>query len=440
MPYRSVLYFSQVLAWADAHHRWTGRWPTVKSGRVREAHDEKWKNIDMCLRVGNRGFPGRYSLAQMLAEYRGVRNKKRLPRLTPAKILAWADAHRRRTGRWPKRDSGPIQDSPGDTWMGMNEALHQGQRGLRSGSSLARLLAARRRVRNPQGLPRLSRKRILQWADAHYRRTGSWPHADAGPIPEAPGENWRTVEKALRRARRSLRGRSSLSQLLAKYRGVQRHKRRPLLTIDQILGWADAHRRRTGHWPLANSGTVHKQPKHTWFGIDQGLREGRHGLPGSSSLMQLLFEHRGVRNHMHLPSLSVRQILTYARAHHSRTGRWPTARSGAIDGAPGETWLAIAMALSKGHRGLPRGSSLPRLLAEHCGVHKRVLRPQWNETLILGWAKAHRKRMGRWPTKDSGAIREAPGTTWSAVHQALRSGHRGLPGGFSLRRFLESNR
>jgi hypothetical protein len=47
-----------------------------------------------------------------------------------------------------------------------------------------------------------------------------------------------------------------------------------------------------------------------------------------------------------------------------RTGRWPSAGSGPIAEAPGEKWNADNMALVKGNRGLPGGSSLARLLGE----------------------------------------------------------------------------
>jgi hypothetical protein len=65
------------------------------------------------------------------------------------------------------------------------------------------------------------------------------------------------------------------------------------------------------------------------------------------------------------PPLTVEQILAWADAHHARTGRWPTAASGPVEGAPGEVWAYINTSLARGHRGLPWGSSLSRLLARH---------------------------------------------------------------------------
>jgi hypothetical protein len=71
----------------------------------------------------------------------------RSPPLTVAQILAWADSHRARTGKWPQVRSGPVRDAPGETWIAIEDALRLGTRGLKGGSSLARLLAQRLGVR-----------------------------------------------------------------------------------------------------------------------------------------------------------------------------------------------------------------------------------------------------------------------------------------------------
>ena len=117
--------------------------------------------------------------------------------------------------------SGPLPEAPGDSWQRLDALLRRGGRGLPGGSSLAQLLARRRRVRNPAAPPPLSIRQILKWADAHHRRTGTWPKADSGPIPEAPGETWTAVAHALQRGTRSLSGHSSLARLLAAHRGVR---------------------------------------------------------------------------------------------------------------------------------------------------------------------------------------------------------------------------
>lgn len=60
---------------------------------------EKWRNINSSLQMGIRGLPGDSSLAQLLAEKRGVRNIQALPELTVEQILKWADAHQQKTGQ-----------------------------------------------------------------------------------------------------------------------------------------------------------------------------------------------------------------------------------------------------------------------------------------------------------------------------------------------------
>jgi hypothetical protein len=58
-PYRThPLRYSQILAWADAHHARTGRWPKLTSGSIRGAPDETWSAIQRDLVVGCRGLPG----------------------------------------------------------------------------------------------------------------------------------------------------------------------------------------------------------------------------------------------------------------------------------------------------------------------------------------------------------------------------------------------
>jgi hypothetical protein len=99
----------------------------------------------------------------------------------------------------------------------VNAALEQGTRGLPPGSSLAQLLAEQRGRRNIQRLPRLTYPGILEWADTHYRRTGTWPTRSSGPILEAPGETWSAVNAGLQQGRRGLPPGSSLAQLLQKH-------------------------------------------------------------------------------------------------------------------------------------------------------------------------------------------------------------------------------
>src|SRR5262249_12299058 len=162
---------------------------------------------------------------------------------------------------------------------------------------------------------------------------------------------------------------------------------------------------------------------------------GRRGLSRNSSLKRLLDEHRG-------PSrgrLTLDLIQTWGEAYRATTGRWPNTRTGAVAGGPpGLTWRHVNAALYKGDRGLPGGMTLRHVF----GRPVRRKPPEGWPTLtipeILAWADAHREATGRWPSRNSGPIRDAPyPETWLAVDVGLSQAHRGLPGGVSLSRLLQ---
>jgi hypothetical protein len=363
-PSRPALAIERILEWADAHHARTGRWPTMRSGSV-AGTAENWTGVNRALYHGLRSLPGGSSLARLLAERRGYRNEADLPPLSIEQILAWADAHMRRAGRWPSATSGPIECSVGETWKGLDHALKVGRRSLSGGSSLARLLAERRGHRNESDLPALTIERILGWADEHKRRAGDWPNHSSGPVVNSGGETWQGIAVALSHGGRGLPGGTSLACLLAEQRGRPHHLALPPLRIEQILAWADAHFQREGVWPNANSGPIDGAGE-TWACIQGALRYGYRGLPGGSSLPLQLMEHRGHRSEGHLPALSISQILAWADTHFRRTGRWPIARSEPVADAPGEKWDCINSALRSGGRGLlPGGTTLHRLLVQH---------------------------------------------------------------------------
>jgi hypothetical protein len=354
---RPPLEVAEILGWADAHYDRTGKWPTHLSGYISGTLDEKWCNVDTCLRQGLRELRPGSSIARLLAEHRGHRNLCALPPLVIEDILRWADAHHDRVGSWPHVESGPIVDAPGETWCAADAALFAGKRGLPGGSSLARLLEEQRGVRNTANLPSLTVEQILLWADAHHERTGEWPKRNSGAIPEAEGETWKGVFFALWTGYRGIQKRTTLAEVLAQYRGVRNE-----LTLRRILQWADAHNKRTGTWPKQNSGPVHDAPDETWGAISAALHHGWRGLAPGSSLAGLLADHRKVRKKRGAPKLRPRQIVEWAEAYWRCTGQWPKVTSGPVKEAPGETWRAIDSALRVGFRGLPGGSSLHRLL------------------------------------------------------------------------------
>jgi hypothetical protein len=299
--YRKRLSFPQILAWVDEHHRRSGRWPNWMSGHVVGTRDETWLAVHTALLTGKRGLPVRYTLASLLEKFRGVRYKRHLPQFSERKILVWADAYRRRSGRWPDGRSGPIPESPGDTWATLKAALWKGNRGLPGRRTLFRVLADHdrlpsydwrvRRLRAAT-LPRLSRQKILHWADEHFQRTGRWPKRDSGPIAGAGEDTWANVNDALVRGRRGVRKGCSLATLLEEQRGARHKGHLPRFSPRKILAWAGAHRRRSGQWPKPSSGPIPESPGDTWRTVVAALWNGDRGLPGRDTLFRFLLRHK----------------------------------------------------------------------------------------------------------------------------------------------------
>jgi hypothetical protein len=224
-------------------------------------------------------------------------------------VLAWADAEFQRSAKWPHSDSGPIVEQPQETWSAINHALTKGRRGLPGGSSLAKLLHAERGVPNHMDLPPFTRKQILAWATTYYRRTRKRPTKGSGSLPGTSTDTWSTVDTALRDGLRGLPGSSSLARLLAEHSMKRNVQDLPPLTKKQIVGWGQAHQQRTQRWPNVNSEVVVEASEEKCNLIDNALRNGHRGLPGGSSLAQLLQKKCGVRNPAALPNLSEEQIL-----------------------------------------------------------------------------------------------------------------------------------
>ena len=423
-----------ILAWADAWYARTGDWPYTLSGDIPDSGGVNWKNVDAALKFGRGMLSGRSSLGRLLASRRGV---VRYPAFTEKQILAWADAHHRRSGKWPIAELGLILDAPGETWYAVNSALSNGTRGLPGGSSLAQLLVARRRVRCPHYAPRLTIAQVLAWADLFHARTGRWPNCDSGPVLEAPGEHWRAVTTCIAEGLRGLPGGSTLTQLLIEHRGIRSMGYAPPLEIPQILAWADAFHGRNGRWPMVRSGPVTDAPGETWCAIASALSIGGRGLPGGSSLSRLLEQERGAYQGKDPRSITVPEILRWADAYKQRHGRWPNSKCGPVPEAPGESWRIIERGLAAGRYGLPAGSSIKKLLAEHRGRRHIQRLPDLTVPQIVEWIHAFHARTGRWPTQRSGAIPESLGETWHTVCYALKKGNRGLSVGLSIAGLLD---
>src|SRR5450432_3058599 len=122
------LSITQIVEWANEYHERTGRWPIRDSGRIPGSLGETWQKIDLALRRGGRGLPFKSSLAMVLFECCGVRNRVRLPRLSNRLILEWADDHHSRKGALPNTNSGKVLCAADETWRAIVSDLRNGRR------------------------------------------------------------------------------------------------------------------------------------------------------------------------------------------------------------------------------------------------------------------------------------------------------------------------
>lgn len=287
----------------------------------------------------------------------------RIPPLTVPQILKWADEHKRRTGRCPCTRHGRVPEKNGIKWETVNDALRRGQRGLPGGITLWRLLKKHR------GAQYYNRRRddldideIRRWALEHHRRTGLWPQSNMTKVAPSQDVAWTTVDAMLAKGGDHLPGGDSLTNFIRREFGLWSARGNMPLTIPLILKWADEHKKRAGKWPIVMSGRVPGRPEtETWAAINEALKWGRRGLPGGSSVAKLLTEHRGASYKPTVARLSEPQIVAWAKAHHRKTGSWPTAKSGRCEPAR-MSWALIDRALRRGEQGLRGGSSLSKAL------------------------------------------------------------------------------
>ncbi len=293
-----------------------------------------------------------------------------------------------------------------------------------------------RAVEQTTDKPLLTIEQILVWTDEYLQATGEWPSKKSGDV-KGSNESWDGIDNALRRGSRGLARCGSLARLLANYRNKRNRAELPPLTTDQIINWADSHRARTGEWPNQHSGPIIGTDE-IWKRINDALQKGVRGLPSGLSLTKLLATYRDVRNSSDLPPLTISRILEWADDHKNRTRRWPTRRSGKVEGTD-ESWAGINSALSRGQRGLPARSSLAKLLAGNRGRRNHYDLSRLTISQILSWADLYKKQHEAWPNQKSGRV-EGTNESWSAINAALEKGLRGLPGGATLADVLDEHR
>ena len=136
----------QIRTWAQRHHATTGQWPTPSSGLIEGAPGEDWSRVAKDLNRGGRGLNEQSTLAEFIHRHLDPSVPAEKRKLTVEDILAWADDHQARTGRWPVQTSGVVSAAPDVTWAKIDDALRKGTRGMPPGSSLRRLFLEYRKT------------------------------------------------------------------------------------------------------------------------------------------------------------------------------------------------------------------------------------------------------------------------------------------------------
>lgn len=124
--------------------------------------------------------------------------------------------------------------------------------------------------------------------------------------------------------------------------------------------------------------------------------------------------------------LSISQIIIWIKNYNKRFGKFPTSRSGKIENT-NEDWCNINHALNEGHRGLPFGLSLSKLIEKHFTDyinHKKL--SDLTEDKIVNWIKEYKNKYDKYPTYNSGQI-DGTNETWAGVDISLKKSLRKLP-------------
>ena len=220
---------------------------------------------------------------------------------------------------------------------------------------------------------------VMSWAKRHKEETGIWPASTSGKVIGEPDENWGAINAALVNGSRDLPEGYSIAKLLEEQVGKRNPKTLPGLTEELILELADKHYERTGEYPDTQLGKVVGHFGDTWRGINQALNRGGRGLPGGDSLLKLLKRHGRKRmiRRTSRATLTEDMIWGWMKAHHAKTGKWPSAATGEVLDARGETWGGLNTCLREGLRGLSGGPSLKKLrekrlsLKGHCPAKRQ---------------------------------------------------------------------
>ncbi len=371
-------------------------------------------------------------------------------------IIGWIQQHIVKYDKKPGKHTGVNEFADGEhkgiTWAAIDIALRKGLRTLPGGSCLVKINEelGHRSFHKP---PPFSKQQVLDWIIKYKEKNDKYPTQTDGIIEfaegEYEGETWSSVDSALRKERRGFSGGSSLATLVTEEFNIKNHMKLPNLTTTLIIEWATQYFSIHDKKPTRYSGIIEFVSKEyegiTWAIVNKALEHGVRGFPGGSSLAKLIQKKLNIKNHMDLPKLTEEMIVKWISQYIEKHKEKPTKDRGIIEFASGTykgiTWGAVISALTKGGRGLPKGSSLATLIQGKLNIKNHMNLPKLTEEIIIEWAKLHLNKYKKKPSQNSGEIEFASEDykpiTWLAINTALDKGGRGLPGGSSLALLVE---
>jgi flavodoxin len=305
----------------------------------------------------------------------------------------------------------------------------------------------------------LTLEQIKEWVDVYVARNDKFPSQHIGTIKNADGsdtqETWKGINALFRSASKGSPARglqnsgySSLADFIDKTYQRER-KEKYDLTIEQIKNWVDAYREIHEKFPSHLSGTIKNadgsDTQESWAAIDQLFRKGSKGYParglqnsGYSSLADFIDKNyaREKKN-----DLTPTEIKNWADTYLETNEKFPSVSSGAIKNADGsdtqETWVGINALFVRASKGSPaRGlqncgySSLADFVDK---TYQRRRKEKFDLTIeqIKNWVDAYLETNEKFPSKLSGAIKNADGSdtreSWAAIEKLFREGSKGRP-------------
>jgi len=388
--------------------KYNGDFPHVKEKRIIEEFEiykiTNWNSVDYSLYVGQRGLPGKNSLAKLSKEYLG--KKKYI--LSSETIVEWIKLFHDKYGEYPKfNDSRRIPEMD-LSWCAIDASLKRGQNGLPGGDSVANMIYRYFGKKNIKNLHNLYIDEIVDWMILFEKEYGKYPtQQDNRVIKEMGEETWKSINSSLLAGRRGLE-KSSLGKIKEKYFDVKNQKNLPKLSISQIIEWTTLFIKEFQCYPTRKDKRIIPEMKNeTWSIIDTALEEGLRGLP-KSSLADFLYKYFDKRNQSNLPNLNINEILNWMKLFYDEYHILPGRRDKRKILEMGkETWNMINFSLRKGLRGLPPNTSLVKLKQKYFkNISKtsyyyeslciNIMENIFNKEFESSWPKTLRNRNNRW--------------------------------------------